>query len=119
MIQKAIEPALKRRMRQRNDFVRLEWLPSVHDKPTRARSFQALAANGQVHVPNTPWADELVNQLVGFPAGKYDDGVDVCSLIGRAIADMHPALVAGTPKKKRPDDLWEDEEQETDNWKTK
>ena len=119
VIQKAIEPALKRRMRQRNDFVRCEWLTSIHDKPTRARSFQALAANGQVSLPNTPWADELLNQLVGFPAGKYDDGVDVCSLIGRAIAEMHPALAAGLPKKKRPDDLWDDEETDTDSWKTK
>ena len=118
VIQKAIEPALKRRMRQRNTFVRLEWLPSVHDKPTRARSFQALAANQQLSLPQTEWADRLIQQLIGFPAGKYDDGVDVCSLIGRAIADMHPAIASALPAKKRPKDLWdEDEESEAEGWK--
>jgi hypothetical protein len=35
------------------------------------------------------WKNYLVNCCV-FPAGKYDDGVDVCSLIGRGI-EMMPA----------------------------
>jgi hypothetical protein len=26
-----------------------------------------------------------MSQLMRFPAGKYDDGVDVCSLIGRGL----------------------------------
>lgn len=119
VIQKAIEPALKKRMRMRNDFVRLEWLPSVKDKPTRARSFQALAANKQVLLPNTQWADDLIDQMVRFPGGKFDDGVDVCSLMGRAIADMHPAIASALPKKGRPDDLWEDEDEDEDGWKTR
>jgi hypothetical protein len=46
VIQKAIEPMLRRRMIERKIFCRLEWLPSVADKPTRARSFQAMAAIG-------------------------------------------------------------------------
>jgi predicted phage terminase large subunit-like protein len=121
VIQKAIGPALSKRMRQRNDYVRLEWLPSVHDKPTRARSFQALAANGQVALPKTQWADDLIDQLTRFPAGKYDDGVDVCSLIGRAVHEMHPALLTGPVKKKRPADLWDDDNDndDTQNWKTR
>jgi hypothetical protein len=36
------------------------------------------------------WKSELLGQLLRFPAGKYDDGVDVCSLIGRGI-EMMPA----------------------------
>ena len=28
---------------------------------------------------------DLMWQLMRFPAGKYDDGVDVCSLIGRGL----------------------------------
>lgn len=118
VIQKAIEPALKKRMRQRNDFARLEWLPSVRDKPTRARSFQALAANGQVYLPKTQWADELIEQLVRFPAGKHDDGVDVCSLMGRAVHEMHPAIASAIPKKSKPADAWEDDEDnDADGWK--
>lgn len=120
VIQKAIEPALMKRMRTRRDYCRLEWLPSVRDKPTRARSFQALAASGQVYLPRTQWADDLLDQLVRFPAGKYDDGVDVCSLMGRAVHEMHPAIAAIPTKKKRPADLWETEDEpDEDNWKSR
>lgn len=118
VIEKATRPALNRRMRQRQDFVRLEYLTSIHDKPTRARAFQALAANGQVHLPHEKWADELIQQLIGFPAAKYDDGVDVCSLIGRAIDEMHPAIASALPKKSKPADEWEDEdENDAEGWK--
>ena len=37
---------------------------------------------------NRPWATRLLDQLCAFPAGKYDDGPDVCGLIGRGIDAM-------------------------------
>jgi predicted phage terminase large subunit-like protein len=89
VIQKAVEPMLRRRMGERQVFCRLEWLPSVADKPTRARSFQAMAASGRVFFE--PGAD-LSEHLV-FPAGKHDDDVDCSSLIGRALDQAHPAVV--------------------------
>jgi len=100
VIQKAIEPALKRRMRERGVFCRLEWLPSVADKPTRARSFQAFAASQRVYFERG--AD--LSEFLSFPAGKHDDEVDTASIIGRAIDQAHPAIVP--PEKKqapRPD----------------
>ena len=85
-IRKAIEPFLKARMTERGALCRLEWLPSIHDKVVRARPFQARAAMGNVLMPvQAPWKPELMGQLMRFPAGKYDDGVDVCSLIGRGL----------------------------------
>lgn len=85
-IRKAIEPFLKRRMQERKAFCRLEWLPSIHDKVVRARPFQARASMGNVYLPaHAPWLPDLMSQLMRFPAGKYDDGVDVCSLIGRGL----------------------------------
>ena len=85
-IRKAIEPFLKRRMTERQAFCRLEWLPSIHDKVVRARPFQARASMGNVYIPaHAPWLPDLMSQLMRFPAGKYDDGVDVCSLIGRGL----------------------------------
>ena len=71
-----------RRMNELQAYCRLEWLPSISDKPTRARSFQALSSMGKVFVPrNAGWKSELMGQLLRFPVGKYDDGVDVCSLV--------------------------------------
>lgn len=89
VIQKAIEPMLRRRMVERKVFCRLEWLSSISDKPTRARGFQARAAMGKVRFE--PGAD--VSEYLMFPAGKHDDDVDTASLIGRALDDMHPAIV--------------------------
>lgn len=92
VIQKAVEPMLRRRMRERKVMCRLEWLPSIHDKPTRARGFQARASMGQVYFE--PGAD--LSEFLSFPAGKHDDDVDTASLIGRALDMAHPAVVAAT-----------------------
>lgn len=115
VIQKAIEPMLKRRMRERKIYCRMEWLPSVADKPTRARSFQAMAASGRVHFE--PGAD--ISEHLVFPAGKNDDDVDNSSLIGRAIDMAHPAIMTNTVKAK-PRDRWSkllDREEEDVDWK--
>jgi predicted phage terminase large subunit-like protein len=113
VIQKAIEPMLKRRMRERNVHCRLEWLPSVADKPTRARSFQAMAATGRVHFEHG--AD--LSEFLVFPAGKHDDEVDTASLIGRVIDQAHPALVTTDTKKKRRDRWDDDDMEEGTSWK--
>lgn len=99
VIQKAIEPMLIRRMRERGVFCRLEWLPSIADKPTRARGFQARAAMGAVYFE--PGAD--VEEFIRFPAGKHDDDVDTASLIGRALDEAHPALAAAVEAKPKVD----------------
>lgn len=114
VIQKAIEPMLRRRMRERNVHCRLEWLPSVADKPTRARSFQAMAATGRVYFE--PGAD--ISEFLVFPAGKNDDDVDTASLIGRAIDQAHPAIVQGQPVKRNPDRWNRNREEGGPNWKT-
>lgn len=113
VIQKAVEPMLRRRMRERSIHCRLEWLSSVSDKPTRARSFQAMAATGRVHFER---GTDLSEFLV-FPAGKHDDEVDTASLIGRAIDQAHPAIMhqAQPETVRRPS--WR-KEREGGSWKT-
>ncbi len=103
VIQKAVEPMLIRRMRERKTFCRMEWIPSIHDKPTRARGFQARAAMGKVKFEKG--AD--LSEFLSFPAGKHDDEVDVAGLIGRALDMAHPAIlptitVPTTPTDYRP-----------------
>ncbi len=99
VIQKAVEPALLRRMRERDTFCRLEWLPSIKDKPTRARGFQARAAMGAVHFPEGPEGDAILGEYLRFPAGRNDDDVDTGSMIGRALDMAHPAIVRPEPEK--------------------
>lgn len=113
VIQKAVEPMLRRRMRERQVFCRLEWLSSIHDKPTRARSFQAMAASGRVHFEKG--AD--LSEFLSFPAGKHDDEVDTASLIGRAIDQAHPAIVAAGAVLPKRRDYGMNAREEAD-WKT-
>lgn len=95
-IRRSIEPFLARRMQDREAYCRIEWLPSVSDKPTRNRPLQAMASMGKVFFPkNAPWKAELLSQLMRFPAGKYDDGVDTLGLFGRGLE-----YIRG-PKQKR------------------
>ena len=104
-IRKAVEPFLMRRMNDRRAFCRLEWLSSIGKKDARARSFQALASMGKVFLPATPvpWKADLLGQLTRFPAGRFDDGVDVCSLIGRGLEHVRPPKIARALERRQAD----------------
>lgn len=115
VIQKAVEPMLKRRMQERNVYCRMEWLSSITDKPTRARGFQARAASGRVYFEPGSELDEFLK----FPAGKNDDDVDTASLIGRALDDAHPAIVPAK-ETQRHVDRWAKafDPDDSNDWKT-
>lgn len=100
-IRRAIEPFMMSRLTQRNAFCRIEWLPSVNDKATRARSIQGVASMGKVFFPkNAAWKGDVLNQMIRFPAGKHDDSVDVMSLIGRGLEFIRtPSVVK--PREKQ------------------
>lgn len=107
VIRRSIEPFMMARMTQRNAFCRIEWLPSMADKPARARSIQALASMGKVFLPkNAPWKAELLSQLLRFPAGKYDDGVDVMSLFGRGLEHINAPKIKKPSKPYEPPRSW-------------
>lgn len=101
VIQKAVEPMLMKRMRERKIRCRMEWVSSIHDKATRARGFQARASMGNVFFE--PGAD--LSEFLVFPAGKHDDEVDVAGMMGRVIDQAHPAMVP-LAEKPKPRDLW-------------
>lgn len=102
VIQKSVEPALLRRMKEREVRCRIEWMPSINDKPSRARGFQARAAMNAVHLPEGPEGDAILDEYVRFPAGAHDDDVDCGSLIGRALDMAHPAIVPPVAEPPKP-----------------
>lgn len=92
VIKRATQAFLTKRMRQRKARCRIEWLPSIADKPARSRAFQALASMGKVHLLHgADWVDGFLSQHLSFPAGKFDDKVDVTGLLGRAIDQTRAA----------------------------
>lgn len=91
-IRRAIEPFLLKRMEERKAYCRIEWLPSITDKEVRARAIQAMIAVKGLFMPkHAPWRADIERQLLQFPAGKYDDAVDVFSLFGRGLEFVAPA----------------------------
>ena len=94
LIEKAIGPSIRKAMRDAHAFVAIESLPSLTDKGIRLQAFHAMATAGVVHLPvKRKWADALIEQLVKFPAGRFDDKADVCGLIGRGVDLMYDAQV--------------------------
>jgi predicted phage terminase large subunit-like protein len=100
-IDKAIRPAVDRAMREANKWVNIENLTSIKNKSIKLEAFQARAAARTVWLPiNRPWAQRVLNQLLTFPAGRYDDAADVCGLIGRGIDQMAEAAVPAVEQRK-------------------
>lgn len=116
VIEKSVRPMLLRRMRERKVHCRMEWIASVKDKPTRARAFQSRAAMGLVHLMPGEKGDETLTELLSFPAGKHDDIVDTCGLMGMVIDEAHPGITVAPPKPK-PRDIWDDDSSGDGSWK--
>lgn len=92
VIDKATRPAFNKAMREMKPdpyFVDIRSLPSMADKVAKLQSFQARWSAGTIWLPKGEvWAERLVELLCAFPAARYDDGPDVCGLLGRAIDQM-------------------------------
>jgi predicted phage terminase large subunit-like protein len=54
-----------------------EYVPSKgSDKIARLNAVADMFASGRVWVPDTAWAEELVEEVASFPSGEHDDLVD-------------------------------------------
>lgn len=117
-IRRAIEPFLVKRCKERKTFVRLEWITRTKDKAAMARPFQARASMQKVFISSLVQQTELLDQLLKFPAGKHDDKVDVCALIGLVLDQTHPALTAPAQTNQKRDRWDKAFSGESDSWKT-
>lgn len=94
VIKRAIEPLMNRMMREEQTFVAVEYLTSSQDKIARVAGFRGRASARTVHLPRgKAWAVRLLDQLCVFPMGRYDDAVDVCGNIGRALDELIDATI--------------------------
>ena len=55
------------------------------DKVARVNSVSDMFSAGHVWFPETPWAQETVEEIVSFPVGEYDDETDTMTLCLRRI----------------------------------
>lgn len=120
-IRRAIEPILRRRMRERQVFCRLVWLTRTGDKEAMARAIQARAENGMVSISRGQAGNEIIEQMAAFPTGKHDDKVDVWALMGMALDKAHPAISVtpdAAPQPKPRSDYTSGRSAGESNWKT-
>jgi hypothetical protein len=98
---------------------RIEWLPSVSDKVSRATALRAMASMGRVGLPDNDYGHRILAQLLGFPSAKYDDCVDMCGMMARVIDQAHPAMalqVSTKPKQDKWDRAFSGDD-EVDSWR--
>lgn len=118
VIKNAIEPFLQKRFRERGRYLHCEWLSHIGDKAANARSFQARASQGKVYLPDNDIGHRILNQLLSFPAGKYDDIVDVLGLIGRYLQKTITAGPKPVPPPPPDTDPWGRPRSQGSDWKT-
>ena len=120
VIKRAVEPMIKKRMRETRTYCIMKWFPAIADKPTNCRAFQARARMGKVMLPKgAKWAERLIEQAIRFPRAKHDDIVDVLGLFGRMLEDLATPRYAPPPQAPAANDgyAWSDENSSND-WMT-
>ena len=124
VIENAIGPAIRQAMRKAQKDGKPAWvpreiLPSVGDKVAKSSAFAGMVGAGVVYVVNSEWGDALIDQLCAFPGGRFDDKVDMCGMIGRALDKVRGKRDAVPAKKDEivpftrrhlEAQTWEDEE---------
>ena len=105
-IEKAIGPFLDTKMREYNEYVSVHPLRPSGDKPTRAKSFQAMHKSGSVKFDKeASWYLGLEDEMMKFTnsgaKSGHDDQIDVMSYLGIMVSEIG-----------RPNTPLEDEEEE-------
>lgn len=102
-IWRAIKPLLEKRMQERMIYPSYEVLKPFTDKIARARPLQGRLQQGRVFFPeNAAWKNDMVQELLRFPAGVHDDIVDALAWAVRTAMehsappkrDVGPPLVS-------------------------
>jgi predicted phage terminase large subunit-like protein len=99
-IRSGIGPFIERRMRERNTPVYREVFPTRGDKSVRAQSIRGKMALHGLYIPNAPWRNALISELLSFPAGKHDDQVDALGLAGQLLDRVMAPSKPEAPKRK-------------------
>lgn len=84
-IRRSVEPFLSTVMKSKGAYTTLEWLTRNRDKEAMAAAFRGMCEMGLIHIPLTDWGEDLITELLKFPAGAHDDQVDMCAMVGLAV----------------------------------
>jgi predicted phage terminase large subunit-like protein len=88
---KAIWPVVLRLAKERGIVINEYPLTPIRDKQARARILQARMRKGQVLFPHEAlWFENLQEELLAFPNGKWDDQVDALAWLAIMVNEIDP-----------------------------
>ncbi len=100
-ISMSIGPFLRKMMVETGRYMNIREITPSADKETRAQSMAARVAVGKVRFPKGQIWDRLIEEMLAFPNGVHDDGVDMLSLFGLGLQSQFGSKAA-PPKKTEP-----------------
>jgi len=100
-ISQSIGPFLNKRMLETGIYLNVVENTPVADKEQRAQSVAARVAMGKVWIPKGAIWDKLVEEMLAFPNGTHDDGVDALAHLGLGLQSMFGKGIQA-PLKKQP-----------------
>ena len=107
-IASGIGPFLDRRQRERRAYVARSAFPTRGDKAVRAQSIRGYIAQHGLYIQaNAPWYADLRTEMLGFPAGRNDDQVDMLGLIGQLLDLMQSGTKIRPSQPPRMSDRWD------------
>lgn len=119
IIRRALEKPLLARCNERRTWFNIVWIDEMVDKAVKGRAFQARASMGNVLFPAEPWADEVIEQIIGFPTIKHDDDFDVMAIMCLHL-DEAPAPMRKVDVEPEHHDRWKTSKSQgsAERWKT-
>ena len=98
-IAKSIGPFIEKRMTEEGVYAPFVLHPNVTDKVQFAHSARARCAQGRIRFPRwAPWWQRAKTEMLKFPNARFDDFVDVISIIGMRM-NQHNGPGANLVKK--------------------
>lgn len=92
IIRRAVEKMILTRCNERKIYYNQVWVDEIVDKAVKGRAFQARASMGNILWPNTEWANDALETIVGFPTLKHDDDFDVLANMCLFLDEARPPM---------------------------
>lgn len=95
-ISQSIGPFLYKRMLERNIFCVIDEVSVPGNKEQRAQAIRGRLAMKKIFFPRAKgWANEGIEEMMKFPAGRHDDFVDTLAYIGiKLMSQFGPSVFA-------------------------
>lgn len=104
VIRRATEGMIEKAARENKTYFEMKWLTPLADKMARGATFKGWSSMGRIVFPHTQWAEEIIENVVGFPAMRVDDPFDGMSTLCLSLDEATPPVRRSETQEKH--DPW-------------